>query len=170
MGERRPAGFWIRALAAFIDGTVFFLVQVSYGALAALIFGVTVGEAWTLAPLLWTFTLLFAGVYTAVLHAYSGQTVGKLLMGVRVVALDGEPPSIGPAILRYLAYFVSLAVFGIGFLMAGLRRDKRALHDLIAGTCVDRLPARKPPSPPSAPEPSVEAGVVPADQMGPPVT
>jgi uncharacterized RDD family membrane protein YckC len=169
MNERRPAGFWIRALAAVIDGLVFVLVQGSYGVLAALIFGVTVAEAWSLAPLLWAFTLLFAGLYTAVLHAHSGQTIGKLVTGIRVVAIDGEAPSIGPAILRYLGYFVSLACGGLGFLMAGLRRDKRALHDLIAGTGVDRLPARTPPSPPS-PEAPVEARLVPAAEVVPPIT
>jgi uncharacterized RDD family membrane protein YckC len=30
-------------------------------------------------------------------------------------------------------------LLGIGYLMAGLRTDKRALHDLLAGTRVERL-------------------------------
>jgi uncharacterized RDD family membrane protein YckC len=34
---------------------------------------------------------------------------------------------------------LSAVLFGIGYLMAGLRSDKRALHDLIAGTRVERL-------------------------------
>jgi uncharacterized RDD family membrane protein YckC len=34
---------------------------------------------------------------------------------------------------------LSSAIFGIGYLMVGLRSDKRALHDLIAGTRVERL-------------------------------
>jgi uncharacterized RDD family membrane protein YckC len=35
---------------------------------------------------------------------------------------------------------LSSVILGVGYLMAGLRRDKRALHDLIAGTRVERLP------------------------------
>jgi len=37
--------------------------------------------------------------------------------------------------------------FALGFVMAGLRRDKRALHDLIAGTRVERLSVSEPAAP-----------------------
>ena len=43
------------------------------------------------------------------------------------------------AIIRELGSWLSAAIFGIGYLMVGLRRDKRALHDLIADTRVERL-------------------------------
>ena len=88
------------------------------------------------------FTLVFAGVYTTVLHTMDGQTIGKMLMGARVVGADGAPLPLGAALLRYVAYFVSAAPLAMGFIMAGLRRDKRALHDLIAGSRVDRIRAR----------------------------
>jgi uncharacterized RDD family membrane protein YckC len=140
MGETRRAGFWIRALALAIDFAVFLLVQVSYGALAHLAWSTQVEEASTLTPMLWTFTLVFAAVYTTVLHALFGQTIGKLLVGVRVVGgEEGGPPSFGASLLRYVAYFASCATLGLGYVMAGLRHDKRALHDLIAGTWVEHV-------------------------------
>jgi uncharacterized RDD family membrane protein YckC len=74
-----------------------------------------------------------------------------MIVGIRVVGGDGEVPSVGTALLRHLGYFASAAVATVGFLMAGLRADKRALHDLIAGTRVERLPkpdAREPAPPP----------------------
>src|SRR5207249_698488 len=77
-----------------------------------------------------------------VLHTMDGQTIGKMLMGARVVGADGAPLPLGAALLRYVAYFVSAAPLAMGFIMAGLRRDKRALHDLIAGSRVDRIRAR----------------------------
>ncbi|WP_418640526.1 RDD family protein [Sulfurimonas sp. ST-27] len=40
------------------------------------------------------------------------------------------------AITRSLAYIPSLLLFGLGFLMVAFRKDKRGLHDLIAGTIV----------------------------------
>ncbi len=156
----RPAGFWIRVGAALIDFGVFFLVQVSYGYVAGRVFGVDPSEAWTLAPLLWVFTLLFTAAYTTILHAVFGQTIGKLAVGVRVVGDDGEPPRFGAALLRYVGYFVSLATLGIGYLMAGLRSDKRALHDLLAGTRVVR---RAPPPV------TVEAAPEPAEEVAPPL-
>src|SRR3989475_12871057 len=139
MVEDRPAGFWIRAVALALDFAIFSLVQASYGALAHLVSGTRVQDVWTLVPmLLWTFTVVFAAAYTTVLHALFGQTVGKMIVGVRVVVgEDGVPPSLGASLLRYVAYFVSSATLGLGYVMAALRHDKRALHDLIAGTRVE---------------------------------
>jgi uncharacterized RDD family membrane protein YckC len=156
----RPAGFWIRAVAAAIDFGIFLVVHASYRLIAARFFGVSAADAWTLAPTLSAFTVLFMGAYTTLLHALGGQTIGKMLVHVRVVGMEGEPPLLGPAFLRWIGYLASLAPFGLGFWMAGLRRDKRALHDLIAGTRVERVP-------PAYREPEVV--VAPAEEVAPPV-
>jgi uncharacterized RDD family membrane protein YckC len=89
------------------------------------------------------FTLLFAAVYATVLHASEGQTIGKLIVGARVVGTAGERLPLGASLLRWLAGFVALAPLGFGFLMAGMRRDKRGLHDLIAGSQVLRVVRRR---------------------------
>jgi uncharacterized RDD family membrane protein YckC len=47
--------------------------------------------------------------------------------------------SFGQATGRYFATFLSALILCIGFIMAGIRSDKRALHDLLAGTRVVRL-------------------------------
>jgi uncharacterized RDD family membrane protein YckC len=134
----RPAGFWRRALAALLDLLVFFLVQVSFGFVAARVAGADVEEGAGFLPLVWSFTLVFTTVYTTVLHAWlGGQTIGKALVGIRVVTIDGGPLPVGTALLRHLGYFASIATLTLGYLMAGLRRDKRALHDLLAGTRVE---------------------------------
>jgi uncharacterized RDD family membrane protein YckC len=138
----RPAGFWIRAVALALDTIVFVLVQTSLAALARVAMGPDLDGAGSQAPVA-LFTWLFTAVYSVVLHVVAGQTIGKSLVGVRVVALDGGLLTVGPAILRYLAGYLSALPLGFGFLMAGLRRDKRALHDLIAGSRVERLPARR---------------------------
>jgi uncharacterized RDD family membrane protein YckC len=161
MISARPAGFWIRALAAGIDFFVFFLVQLSFALIGARLSGVDVDGAAS-RPLATFFTVVFAGVYTTVLHCLAGQTIGKLLVGVRVVAGEDGVPPFGAALLRFGAYFVSAAPFMLGFVMAGLRHDKRALHDLIAGTRVERSIAPEPAAaPPAEPPPDPAAsGVV----------
>lgn len=160
MDEPRPAGFWIRAAALVVDFVLFFFVRVSLGFVGAKIWGPAVEESIVFLPLVWAFTLVFVGAYTTVLHAIAGQTLGKMLVGIRVVGDDGEPPTIGVTLLRYFAYFVSLATLLGGYAMAGLRRDKRALHDLIAGTRVERIPRRRP----------AEAASTPAtDELSPPL-
>lgn len=151
MHEASPAGFWIRALALIIDGAVLLVVRATYALAASLVFGADPERSWALGSTVSLFTLVFAAAYTTVLHATAGQTIGKLVAGVRVVALDGEPPLGGAAFLRWLGYFASVATLGFGFVMAGLRADKRALHDVIAGTRVERVARRRRAAVPEAP-------------------
>jgi uncharacterized RDD family membrane protein YckC len=147
----RPAGFWIRAVAAGVDFMLVALVHASFRAAARR--WVPVDDGWPVESAVGTFTLLFTLAYTTVLHAVAGQTIGKLVVGARVVGIQGDLPGLGAALLRYVGYYVSAVTAGLGFLMAGLRRDKRALHDLLAGTRVERVLASRPQ--PVAPEPPV---------------
>jgi len=152
MTEGRPAGFWIRALAALLDFLVFLLVQFSFGLIGGRVWGPDVASTPTFRPIVVLFTVVFAGAYSTLLLALGGQTIGKMLVGVRVVVGE-EPPSIGAALLRFIGYFASLGTLTLGYVMAGLRQDKRALHDLIAGTRVEyvsRADAEAPVAPPPA--------------------
>jgi uncharacterized RDD family membrane protein YckC len=145
MSDVRPAGFWIRAVALVIDVVVLVLVELSLGLVARRVWGASVQESTLVHSMRVLFTLAFAGLYVTVLHAGTGQTIGKLVVRAHVVLVDGEPVPVGTSLLRFFAYFVSCLTLGLGYLMAGLRRDKRALHDLIAGTRVERrLPVRAP--------------------------
>jgi uncharacterized RDD family membrane protein YckC len=155
MIEGRPAGFWIRALAALLDFLVFFLVQFSFGFIGGRVWGPDVENTTAFRPMVVLFTVVFTAAYTTLLLPLGGQTIGKMLVGVRVLVGD-EPPSIGAALLRYVGYYASCATFTFGFVMAGLRQDKRALHDLLAGTRVEyvsRARAEVPPAPPVPPTP-----------------
>lgn len=143
LSPSQPAGFWIRAVALSLDVIVFALVHVSLRALATLVGGPdrdALDSPHTSVPL---FTLFFTALYTVALHTVAGQTIGKSLLGIRVVGMDGTPLGAGPAILRYLAAWLSAVPLGFGFLVAGLRADKRALHDLIAASRVEHVPARR---------------------------
>jgi uncharacterized RDD family membrane protein YckC len=142
----RPAGFWIRVVAAIVDLAVFWLANLTLGLLAARVFRVDLASALALQSALAACTMLFAALYVIVLHALEGQTIGKLVVGVRVLGTGDVPPPVGASVLRFFAYFVSLMPFGLGFAMAGLRTDRRALHDLIAGTRVERVPPVAAPS------------------------
>lgn len=135
-----PAGFWIRALALVVDFVIFSIAQLGLGFLGALLWGVGIEDRWGFQGTLALFTLVFTAAYTTVLHAALGQTIGKSLVGVRVVGTDGRLLTVGAALLRYLGYYLSFFTFTLGFIMAGLRSDKRALHDLLAGSRVERLP------------------------------
>ncbi|MGH7346175.1 MAG: RDD family protein, partial [Candidatus Rokuibacteriota bacterium] len=85
MIEPRPAGFWIRAMAAVLDFAVFSVVLASFRVLGARAAGGDLESDAALRPVAMLFTLVFAGAYTSVLHHLAGQTIGKMLVGVWVV-------------------------------------------------------------------------------------
>ncbi len=90
------------------------------------------------------FVVLLNGGYLAAFTAAGGQTIGKMLTGIRVVAdpaSSGAPYgriTFGSAVLRAAAYLVSLAPAGLGFAPILFAADGRALHDRLANTRVVR--------------------------------
>jgi uncharacterized RDD family membrane protein YckC len=92
------------------------------------------------------FLLLLNGGYLAIFTTAGGQTIGKMLARIRVVA-DPSPAdpeslprqqgvSLGAAVLRASAYLVSLLPAGLGFAAILFDSDGRALHDRLAETRV----------------------------------
>jgi uncharacterized RDD family membrane protein YckC len=68
--------------------------------------------------------------------AASGRTFGMAVLGVRVVRADGAILDPWRGAVRALAFPLSFLFFGLGFLGILVQRERRALHDLIAGTAV----------------------------------
>ncbi|HEV7927784.1 MAG TPA: RDD family protein [Verrucomicrobiae bacterium] len=75
-------------------------------------------------------------LYDVLLNGRFGATIGKMAIGARIVLLDGSPIGYWRATLRWLAARVSDLFCFAGYLLIVLRADKRALHDLLAGTRV----------------------------------
>jgi len=64
-------------------------------------------------------------------------TVGKKLLGLRVVDLHGSKPSPARIWGRSLASLLSwFPLFGIGYLMVFFTPRHQTLHDMMAGTLV----------------------------------
>jgi uncharacterized RDD family membrane protein YckC len=78
----------------------------------------------------------WAFVYFAQPLAASGRTFGMAVIGLRAVRSDGRDLDGWHAVIRVLALPLSFLLLGFGFLLILLRRDRRALHDLIASTAV----------------------------------
>jgi uncharacterized RDD family membrane protein YckC len=78
----------------------------------------------------------WAFMYSTVALTLTGRTVGKALVGLKVVTRQGAPLGPGRAALRVLFFPLSMALVGLGYLGILLGRERRALHDVIAGTAV----------------------------------
>lgn len=79
-------------------------------------------------------------VYATLAHALAGATLGKRLLGLRLVGPDGARPSLGRSAARSGLAVLSAALLGAGFWLALFTRSGRALHDLGASTWVVAAP------------------------------
>jgi len=137
-------GFWIRVVAAIIDGIILRIVVAPVG----MIFG-GLGMAGMMTGLPHrglallgggvTLILLFFGtwLYEALMESSSYQaTLGKMIFGMKVTDLNGNRISFGRATGRHFAKFLSAMILGIGYIMVAFTERKQGLHDLLAGTLV----------------------------------
>lgn len=80
-------------------------------------------------------------LYVAGLWALRGRTPGKALLGLTIVRPRGRRGGgIGwsPALIRFFVMGLGAIPLWLGWWIAAFRKDKRALHDLAAGTWVVR--------------------------------
>ena len=127
------AGFWIRLGANLLDGII---INIPLLIVAHVLFGADNRDLF--ANIMY---LLYALIVPVV---WTGYTVGKKICGIRIQKVDdGSPPTFGTMLLRQVvAGLVYAVTLGIGLIvsaiMVGVREDKRAIHDFIAGTEVVR--------------------------------
>ena len=123
------AGFWIRFAAWIIDSVIIWIGTAVLSALSLFVDFYTASLP----------VLLLGPLYFVLLTGLRGQTLGKMLVGIRVVGRDGQVPGLGYAALREIVgKFVSFLVFLLGFLWIGWDGRKQGWHDKIAGTHVVR--------------------------------
>ena len=85
----------------------------------------------------WLIGMLLGLANFIILPMLNGQTIGKMLTGLRIVRLDGSTPSFGSILFRQtFGYLLTAASLGIGFFISVLSKKGRALHDYVAGTVV----------------------------------
>ena len=78
----------------------------------------------------------WAFFYCAYSLAAGGRTLGMAIVGLRAVNRDGGDLTAGQAVVRVLVTPLSFLVFFAGIWLILFRRDRRALHDVIAKTAV----------------------------------
>jgi hypothetical protein len=110
-------GFWRRLFAFIIDG-----ILLSFVYLFTDSFGVHLA-----------INILYYSILTS---SPMMGTIGKAAIGAVVVDKKGQRISFIHALGRYICYFVSALVLGIGFIMVAFHGQKKGLHDLIGGTVV----------------------------------
>ena len=136
--DRVEAGFWVRIAAISADNLL--CTVVIFAIAVPLVFILGGGSLDEANPQIAFINLLFpimVIVYFVILTASRRQaTIGKRAFGIYVATTDGERIGYGRSFARLVCYVISAIPFYVGFLVAAFHPQKRALHDLIAGTVV----------------------------------
>lgn len=157
MNEIKYAGFWIRFFASLLD-TILLALPV-----AIIIYFLSDGNWFDFAQYQKNMAYAMSGNASKALSSqpqmsmkwellfevsvlivtmifwrrWRGATPGKKYLHVKIVdAKTFQDIDNKQAITRSFGYIVSTLSFLIGFLMVAFRKDKRGLHDLLAGTVV----------------------------------
>ncbi|MGB7069144.1 MAG: RDD family protein [Pyrinomonadaceae bacterium] len=134
--EQVRAPFIHRCIALLIDYIILAAVPV-VGLFLGKVLWASGGGSTSFGSTGWLVTTLLAITNFLIFPMINGQTIGKMLTGLRIVSSDGRAASMRSLALRHLVgYTATILTAGLGFLVSAIRRDGRSLADLIAGTMV----------------------------------
>ncbi len=127
-------GFWIRLVAAIVDVVIIWLF-----------FGTLLSLAWELdSGILAVISLVGPLLYYWLFTGLKGQTLGKMLVGIKVVDAEGNRPGLFLAAFReVLGKIISAIVFYLGFFWIAWDRQKQGWHDKIVDTYVVKVKPRR---------------------------
>jgi uncharacterized RDD family membrane protein YckC len=139
------ASRWHRLGGALLDVLIMMIITVPVMMATGIFSQISQGRQMSIAQ--GVFFLIFGFVVFLILHGYllskHGQTIGKRVMGTRIVDLNGEiVPLAKVFLLRYFVIGVIAQIPIIGNLLGLVNalfifgKNKRCIHDLIAGTKV----------------------------------
>jgi uncharacterized RDD family membrane protein YckC len=137
--KRRAGAFYIDLLIA----ALVFLPIIMYGARLLQHFGLAKEHLHLEFDYEHWYSIIPLVVYFSVSIYYgNGKTIGKRLMGIRVVSVVHEKIGFWHSVERALGYGASFLEFGFGFLQYFIDPNRRTVHDRIAETIViqDRKP------------------------------
>jgi len=133
------AGLNSRALAFFIDLALISVVALlAFGAGIYFVNDSSI-ESYNLRKVsIPIYLLLFflGSAYFVILHGYSGKTIGKMLLGIRLITEQGNTVGFWESFVRWIGYYISIAFLFIGFIWSIFDSRSQSWHDKIAGTYV----------------------------------
>lgn len=131
--ETNQAGLATRLVAAAVDVGLLFG---AYLILSGIVASFTSGQPLSLAAVivLSALGLIVAGAIFSGFWALVGQTPGMRFLSIRLTHHGSRDITFGLAVRRFLAVFLSLIPFGLGFLAVLRDPSRRAWHDRLTGT------------------------------------
>ncbi len=139
----RYGGFWVRLAAHIIDGFVVSVASMIIVIPLSIVLSIfaamdetRIAEYITQAVTSLISMALSWGYYIFMTHKYQA-TLGKMAIGARVVAEDGQQLTLGNVVMREtLGKIASGIALLVGYFMIGFTAKKQGLHDMIAKSVV----------------------------------
>ena len=133
--EVKYAGFWMRFWAYLLDLLVIGSINgiVVYPIFRAL--DLSLNDANMFAPVSIVTAIIFYA-YFVLMTRFFGQTLGKMVFGLRVISLNDQSLSWGAIMFReWIGRFISGTII-ILYVVVGFLPKKQGIHDLFADTTV----------------------------------
>jgi len=125
------AGFWRRFIASVVDSI---LLTTAFNILMWFAFPDSLKENQIF---LFVITIILTWLYYALLESSAKQgTLGKIILGMKVVDYNNQRISFAQATGRHFSKIISTVILMIGFIMIAFTQRKQGLHDMIAGTLI----------------------------------
>lgn len=135
-GLESAAGIGSRCASVIIDGLIF--LPVAY--LMAAIFGTSSPERFALEGIAFYLTMLLSFAYYVYFESTGGATIGKMIIGLKVVKTDGSPCDARAAAIRTISRLIDGLPFAylLGVMMIWMLPENQRIGDRLAGTLVIR--------------------------------
>lgn len=135
------AGFWVRAGAYALDNIIVFfgllVVRLFLAGISGIISDTPLGGNLIFQYTLKDITLyIFHVLYFILFTYYTGTTLGKRAMNLRVTAAEGKLTFLDVLYRETVGRFLCSISISIGYIMVGIDSEKRGLHDILCDTRV----------------------------------
>lgn len=134
------AGFFVRLFAYIIDCIILFFATLGIRIIGLFYGGyIFTTKVFFNVSLFDVFAVLISSLYFVLLTFFTGQTIGKMLLKIKVINDNLSKNNLGifQIIIREtFAKYLSRFILYMGFFMIGIDKNKRGLHDLICDTKV----------------------------------
>jgi uncharacterized RDD family membrane protein YckC len=136
------AGLGERIIARIIDYSLYLAVFLLYSLLFRNVTSHAVLYHYSLPEILF---FVFYGFYDLVAEIFfNGQSLGKYIMKIRVVSLDGGRPRVGQYLLRYVFRIVDFGLtFQVGAILSvAITENRQRIGDIVANTTLIKTKRR----------------------------
>lgn len=130
------AGFWIRLAAYLLDLLLIYALAAILIKPLFILLGVSIYDRGTFSPFMLANLLLYLAYFVLTTKFTNGQTIGKMIFGIRVVCFNEENLSWATVLLREVVGRYILKTIPVLMLVSAFQRQKQHPVDMLCDTSV----------------------------------